>query len=225
MWTSALGPVLGITVPAGSLVVVAGLPGAGKTTLLRRLAASAPPGVVALDSEDVAARLRTLPVAYPVLRPLVHALHLVRVLAALTGPAACVLTTDPMTGPLRRLLLGVAARRTGRSLHLVLVDATVAEAVDGQDRRGRTLGRRRMARHAQRWERLRSRGPAPATSTLPLPRTRAGEVTHLKLSPPPPSVRELMDAAGHPARAGITSFANSSTPLRSYAASEKYTIA
>jgi len=92
-----IAPGLALAVPAGSLVVLAGLPGAGKTTLLRRLAAAAPAGVVALDAEDVAARLRARPAAYAVLRPLVHAVHLVRVLVALAGPGRCVLTTDPMT--------------------------------------------------------------------------------------------------------------------------------
>jgi energy-coupling factor transporter ATP-binding protein EcfA2 len=177
-----IAPGLALAVPTGSLVVLAGLPGAGKTTLLRRLAASAPPGVVALDAEDVAARLRALPVAYAVLRPLVHALHLVRVLVALAGPGRCVLTTDPMTAPLRRLLLGAAARASGRRLHLVLVDATVAEAVAGQDRRGRALGRRRMAVHARRWPRLRARGARLAASSVALSRSRARWVWRLDVA-------------------------------------------
>jgi ABC-type cobalamin/Fe3+-siderophores transport system ATPase subunit len=176
-----IAPGLVLAVPAGSLVVLAGLPGAGKTTLLRRLAASAPSGVAALDAEDVAARLRALPVAYAVLRPLVHALHLARVLVALAGPDRCVLTTDPMTAPLRRLLLRAAARASGRHLHLVIVDATLEEAVAGQDRRGRALGRRRMALHARRWPRLRARGARLAASSVALSRSRARSVRRLEV--------------------------------------------
>ena len=101
-----------LAVPDASLVVLAGLPGAGKTTLLRRIAASAPPGVLALDAEDVAARIPVGRAGYPLVRPFVHTVHLARVVAALAGPARCVLTTDPMTGPVRRLLLGTAARLT-----------------------------------------------------------------------------------------------------------------
>jgi hypothetical protein len=183
-----IAPGLALAVPTGSLVVLAGLPGAGKTTLLRRLAASAPSGVVALDAEDVAARLRGLPVGYAVLRPLVHALHLARVLVALAGPDRCVLTTDPMTAPLRRLLLRAAARASGRRLHLVIVDATLQEAVAGQDRRGRALGRRRMALHARRWPRLRARGGRLAASSVALSRARARSVRRLEVCDAGPGV-------------------------------------
>ena len=90
------------------------------------------------------------------LRPLVHVLHLLRVVLALVRTAGAVLTTDPLTSRGRRVLLGLAARVTGRRLHVVLLDATVAEAVSGQNRRGRSLGRRRMELHARRWPALRT---------------------------------------------------------------------
>jgi ABC-type cobalamin/Fe3+-siderophores transport system ATPase subunit len=170
-----------LAVPAGSLVVIAGLPGAGKTSLLRRLAATAPADVVALDSEDVATRLRRLPVGYRLLRPLVHAVHLLTVLAAVSGPVSCVLTTDPLTGPGRRLLLGTAARLTGRRLHVIVVDASVAEALDGQWSRGRRLGSRRMARHVRRSPALRRRPPF-ATSAVTLSRAGAGTTAGLRLT-------------------------------------------
>jgi energy-coupling factor transporter ATP-binding protein EcfA2 len=147
-----------LTVSPGSLVVLAGLPGAGKTTLLRRLAATGAPGVRSLDAEEVADRLRALGgrLPYRVLRPAVHALHLLRVLRAAHGPSSCVLTTDPMTSPLRRCLLRLVARSSGRALHVVLVDATASQARLGQRARGRTLGSRRMARHVARTGRLRA---------------------------------------------------------------------
>ena len=134
---------------AGSLVVVAGLPGAGKTTLLRRL--SRYDGVRALDAEDVAGRLTGLPLPYRVLRPLVHTAHLVRVVAALWSAHPRVLTTDPFTSPLRRGVLRTAAHLSGRRLQVVRLDASPAQARDGQQRRGRRLSRRRTARHEQRY--------------------------------------------------------------------------
>ena len=151
------GPAL--TVPPRSLVVLAGLPGAGKTTLLRRLDAHGAPEVRALDSEEVADRLRRIAphVPYGVLRPAVHGLHLLRVLREVRTPVSCVLTTDPMTSPLRRSLLRLVARSRGRSLAVVLVEATAQQARTGQRARGRTLGRRRMAQHVSRADRLRDR--------------------------------------------------------------------
>jgi DNA replicative helicase MCM subunit Mcm2 (Cdc46/Mcm family) len=177
-------PELVLHVPRSSLVVLAGLPGAGKTTLLRRLAATHPEGVLALDAEDVAAGLRDLPVPYRLLRPLVHAVHLARVLRAAATPAACVLTTDPMSAPVRRLVLQLAARATGRSLDLVLVEATVAEALDGQVRRGRTLGRRRMQRHVRRRRRLQGRRLPLVTSGVAVDRAGAAAVTRVRLGAP-----------------------------------------
>jgi hypothetical protein len=147
----------------GALVVIGGLPGAGKTTLLRRLAAGSLPGVRSLDPEDVAGGAAVLlgrvraEVPYRLLRPAVHAWHLLRVAAAASGPDGVVVTTDPLTGPARLLLFRAVARLTGRSLHLVLVDATVPEAMSGQAARGRRLPPGRMARHVRRWRRRRAR--------------------------------------------------------------------
>lgn len=144
--------------PPDSLVVLAGLPGAGKTTLLRRLAGARAPRVRALDAEEVAARLRRRAgrVPYRLLRPAVHGLHLLHVLREVAGRADCVLTTDPMTSAVHRALLRVAAACCGRSVHVVLVDATAAQAREGQRVRGRTVGQRRMARHVTRSARLRT---------------------------------------------------------------------
>jgi predicted kinase len=138
-------------VPPHSLVVVAGLPGAGKTTLVRRLADRS--SVLALDSEDVARALAGVPLPYRLLRPLVHAVHLARVVVALWSSRSRVLTSDPLTSPLRRRLLRTAARLSGRRLVVVLVQASPEQARDGQYRRGRRLSTRRMTRHEARYAR------------------------------------------------------------------------
>lgn len=154
-----------LRVPTRSLVVLAGLPGAGKTRLWRRLASPRPADVLALDAEQVAETLRSAPLPYAALRPFVHAWHLLRVARALRTSATCVLTTDPMTSRLQRLMLRTVAALTGRSLHVVLVDATAREAVLGQYRRGRTVSRRRMLRHVRRWRRMRAEFTATAELT------------------------------------------------------------
>jgi predicted kinase len=136
-------------VPPHSLVVVAGLPGAGKTTLVRRLAGRS--SVLALDSEDVARALAGVPLPYRLLRPLVHATHLARVVAALWSGRSRVLTSDPLTSPLRRRLLRTAARLSGRRLVVVLLQASPEQARDGQSCRGRRLSTRRTTRHEVRY--------------------------------------------------------------------------
>jgi adenylylsulfate kinase-like enzyme len=71
---------------AGAVLLVAGLPGSGKTTFLRRPATG--PDVVVLDSDDVRRRLRDLGLRgrwETLLRPLVHAGHLIRVVRAVSG--------------------------------------------------------------------------------------------------------------------------------------------
>jgi hypothetical protein len=61
------------------------------------------------------------------------------------------------------------------------VDVTLEEALAGQDRRGRALGRRRMAVHARRWPRLRARGVRAAASSVVLSRSRARAVWRLEV--------------------------------------------
>lgn len=139
-----------LQLPPHGLVVVAGLPGAGKTTLVRRLAGGA--GVHAPDAEDVAQRLAGVPLPYRALRPLVHTAHLARVVTALWSAHPRVLTSDPLTSPVRRRALRTAARLSGRTLLVVLVHASPAQARDGQTRRGRSLSARRMSRHEQRYD-------------------------------------------------------------------------
>ena len=124
-------------------------------TLLRKLTGT--DGVRALDSEDVAARLQRLPMPYRLLRPLVHALHLLHVAIAVHAGVPCVLISDPYTSAHRRQLLGDVARLSGRSLHVVLIDASTEQARDGRLRRGRDLSAARAARHERRYRLLPSR--------------------------------------------------------------------
>jgi AAA domain len=134
------------------LVVVGGLPGSGKTTLLRRWLADRPRGVAGYDSEDVAAALGAAPaLPYRLLRPAVHLLHRARLLRGLRRPEPVVVLTDPWTRPGWRALVLAEARRSGRRVRLVLLDASAAAAVRGQADRGRAVSRRSMRRHARRW--------------------------------------------------------------------------
>lgn len=134
-----------------TLLLVAGLPGAGKTTLLRRSANAH--GVVALDAEDVAGALRGVPLPYRLLRPVVHAAHVLRVLGACWSAAPRVATTDPLTSRSRHALFAAAARCSGRQLQVVLLHVEPLQARDGQRRRGRHLSERRMRRHERRYAR------------------------------------------------------------------------
>ncbi|WP_448639527.1 AAA family ATPase [Geodermatophilus sp. URMC 63] len=135
------------------LVVVGGLPGSGKTTLLRQVLDAQVPGVAGLDSEDVAERLTRAGVRlpYPLLRPLVHAWHRVRVLRALAGLDPVVVLTDPWTSRPWRAVVLWAARRAGRAVRVVLLDTSPEEAAAGQRIRGRRIPAARMRRHAARW--------------------------------------------------------------------------
>jgi hypothetical protein len=135
------------------LVVIGGLPGAGKTTLLRRLLARPRPGVAGYDSEQVGARLRAAGgrVPYRLLRPWVHGRHRWRVLRGIGGDVPVVLLTDPWTSPRWRRAVLRSALRAGRSVRLVLVDASPQVARSGQAARGRTVTGRSMRRHTLRW--------------------------------------------------------------------------
>lgn len=162
------------------LVVIGGLRGSGKTTLLRRLLAGAGPGVAGFDSEQVADRLRAagVRVPYRLLRPLVHGLHRRRVLAGIRGGAPVVLLTDPWTGPRWRRVVLRAARRSGRAVRLVLVDASPELAARGQAARGRTLSAHAMQRHVTRWTQVRdalAAGTGPG-SVVVVDRQRAGRL-------------------------------------------------
>ena len=147
------------------LVVLAGLPGAGKSTLARSWANST--GVTVLDSEQITERLSPAArlVGYARVRPLVHALHLLRVGVALTGPTTQLVLTDPGTSPVRRRLVFALAHASGRRVHLRLLDVPAELAVAGQHSRQRVVPVSSMRRHIVRWHRLLQRLSTTGTIT------------------------------------------------------------
>jgi AAA domain len=162
-----------LRLPPAALLVVAGVPGAGKTTWLSRVQA---PGSLVLDPESVRARLEAPlgRVPYRLWRPLVHAGHVLRVLAALPGPAGLIVH-DTGTRPWRRRLLAGLARRFRRSPHLLLLDVTAEDALEGQRRRRRSLHRAAFAAHWRNWYRLRAALAAAGPDPQPPPAALAAE--------------------------------------------------
>ena len=152
-----------LRLPPAALLVVAGVPGAGKTTLLSRIDA---PGSLVLDPEPIRARAQRLlgRAPYPVWRPLVHAGHFLRVLAALPGPAGLIVHDTGTRGWRRRLLAGLAAR-FGRISHLLFLDVPAQVALEGQRHRRRTLPRSTFAAHWRNWRQLRAALAAPGAAT------------------------------------------------------------
>jgi predicted kinase len=174
-----------LTLPTRSLVVVAGIPGAGKSTLLHRLY----PGgrrhpVVVCDPERIRVRWERLlrgRRGYRLWRPVVYLEHYTRLLVALLGRRPVVLH-DTATRRWARRGLARAARLTGRTPHLLWLDVSYAESVDGQQRRGRFVPRASLARHWRRASRLRvkleaRRRTGGFASTILLNRARAGHVS------------------------------------------------
>ncbi|MFD9130147.1 AAA family ATPase [Kitasatospora sp. NPDC059571] len=146
------GPAFRLHCPADAVVVVSGLPGSGKSTLLARWADRAAvidPRTTHVDCEAVMPAW--LP--YPVYRPWARLRHLARMRAALRarGP---LLVHDCGSRPWLRRWLGRSAARTGRTLHLVLLDVGAAEALTGQESRRRWAPRRVFARHRRGLGRL-----------------------------------------------------------------------
>lgn len=149
--------------PAASVVLLTGIPGAGKSTLLRRLYATTGQAslpervndVRILDSVQVRDRwapaLRAVPYRY--WRLFVHFAHYCRVIMAIARGDS-VVVHDCGTRPWVRHLLGWAATRWGRQVHLLMLDVRAAEALHGQRRRGRAVGHGSFARHCRRWAAL-----------------------------------------------------------------------
>ncbi|MEK6438724.1 AAA family ATPase [Pseudonocardia sp. T1-2H] len=141
-----------LRLPGRSLVLVAGMPGAGKSTMLRSVRPR--PGLVVLDSDaqrDALVRLapRT---PYARLRPLVHLLHRLAVIAAALGGAPTVVVHLPATAPRLRRAAILLARLSRRDPHLVWFDVDPADALRGQRERGRVVDPGSFARHAERAE-------------------------------------------------------------------------
>ena len=134
--------------PANAVVVVAGVPGAGKTTLIRRAVDRDVARVVDTDDRRQAGRRRLL---YPG--------HYVRIVAAVAGRRPAVIHSRG-THPAARRAIALLAALRGRPAHLVMLDATRAEADAGQRARGRTVAAAEMDRQEVRWRRLMARRPA-----------------------------------------------------------------
>ncbi|TYC16869.1 ATP-binding protein [Actinomadura syzygii] len=160
--------------PAGSLVLIAGLPGAGKSTLLDRLygmrgdeTSPVPDGDVrVIDSRQSrnwwARFLRPLPVRLRT--PLVHATHVWRIGRAILAGHGVVAHTRG-TWPHVLYFFAWLARRRGNRLHLILIDVDPETARAGQVARGRAVTSAAFARHCRRWgpivDRARDGDPPP----------------------------------------------------------------
>ncbi|WP_043907749.1 AAA family ATPase [Kitasatospora griseola] len=141
------GPPLTVRYGPHAAVVVAGLPGSGKSTLLHRWDAHAPvldPRTSRLAAQ--AAMPARLP--YPVYRPVVRTLHLLRIRAALRGPGPLLVHDCGSRRWLRRTLAHWA-RRSGRELHVVLLAVHPDQALAGQHARARTAAPGTFRRHVR----------------------------------------------------------------------------
>ncbi|MEV0200763.1 AAA family ATPase [Nonomuraea sp. NPDC050691] len=185
--------------PAGSLVILTGLPGAGKSTLLRRLygldgsetAPVAAAGVTVIDSMQ--SRLRWAGALGRAPKPartaVVFATHLWRIRRALAaGP---VIAHNRGCGPVVLRLFARMARRRGVDFHLLLLDASPEAALAGQRARARVVGARTFSYHRRHWEALLARAragtAAPAAGAVVIDRPAAGLLRGILFEGPPAS--------------------------------------
>ncbi|OPC79445.1 ATP/GTP-binding protein [Embleya scabrispora] len=138
--------------PAGAVVVVSGLPGSGKSTLLNRWSGSAV--VVDPRTAHVEYQDRMPPwLPYAVYRPWVRLQH-VRRLRAHVRSGRPVLVHDCGSRSWMRRWLARSADRQRRELHLVLLAVDAADALAGQEKRGRWVPGRVFDRHRRGLTRL-----------------------------------------------------------------------
>ncbi|MFI2413356.1 AAA family ATPase [Streptomyces sp. NPDC018947] len=126
------------------LVVITGLPGSGKSTLMRRTVRG-----LRVDSQDTRDRWdRRMPrfVPYALYRPLVRLAHYAGLRRALRSGEG-VVVHDCGTQAWVRGWLAREARRRGGTLHLLLLDVGVDDALAGQRERGRGVSRYAFLRH------------------------------------------------------------------------------
>lgn len=111
-----------------------------------------PGGSLVVDSATVRRRLRArLPVVpYALLRPLVHAVHWVRVAVFAVRENRALLIHETATRPLARAVLAGLSRLGRRPLRLVWIEVPSQAAREGQERRGRIIRRRAFRRHLRR---------------------------------------------------------------------------
>lgn len=207
--------------PANAVVVVSGLPGSGKSTLLRR----APAQATVIDPRAVhVACEAVMPdwLPYGLYRPWARWKHIRWLHRELRGDGP-LLVHDCGSRPWVRRWMARAAGRRGRPLHLVLLDVGRAEALSGQESRGRRAPRRAFARHHRGLDRLLRRlseaaaaGP-PATAVRPAADGAAEVPAHRTPLPVPPCVAEAASVVllGGPTRGLATwEFARPPRPPR-----------
>ncbi|MFI1851111.1 MULTISPECIES: AAA family ATPase [Streptomyces] len=173
----------------GDMVVASGLPGSGKSTMIGQ----AVPGldqsggpVLRVDSQDARERWeRRLPrwVPYALYRPLVRCAHYAGLRRALRSGASVVVHDCGTLSWVRRWLAR-DARRTGRRLHMVLLDVDAAVALEGQAARGRAVSRYAFGRHRRAVGRLvvaaeGGRPPEGCASVALLDRTAASALRRI----------------------------------------------
>lgn len=126
-----------------AVVVVAGVPGAGKTTFIDRAVDRT--CAVVVDTDDLRREGRASR-----WRPVRVAVHYRRIVSAvlLRDDVQVVVHSRGTTAAGRRLV-AVLARLRRRPAHLVLLVADPGEAIDGQQRRGRTVRAREMGGHVE----------------------------------------------------------------------------
>lgn len=143
-----------VRVQPRSLVVLAGIPGAGKTTLLTRLDADEP--VTVLDSDQVRSWLEPrVGLPYRYWRVFVHLTHRLRVFWAAMFCTGLLVVHEPSTRPGTRIMLVLAGLLSGRSRHFLWLDASAAQALDGQIARRRVVRTHAFERHVRRGVEMR----------------------------------------------------------------------
>ncbi len=179
--------------PAGSLVILTGLPGAGKSTLLTRLygltgterAPVTAGGATVIDSMQSRLRwavpLRRAP--KPVRTAVVFLTHLWRIHAALRDGRS-VIAHNRGCGPVVLRAFAWMARRAGADFHLLLLDVAPEAALAGQHARGRVVPERTFARHRRRCRKLLARAragqAAPADGAYVLDRADANVLPSIR---------------------------------------------
>ncbi|MCC3773750.1 AAA family ATPase [Streptomyces sp. UNOB3_S3] len=148
------GPPLTLSYPAGTVLVVSGLPGSGKSTLLRRLSASTTaPAVDPRTAHEACEAVMPAWLPYAVYRPWARAKHFRWLRAEVRGGRPFLVHDCGSRAWMRRWLAREAARQ-GHELHLILLDVTASEALAGQEARGRWAPRRVFDRHRRGLDRL-----------------------------------------------------------------------
>ena len=89
--------------------------------------------------------------------------------AVLRLPQAALLVVAGVPGGWRRRLLARLAASFGRPGHLLFLDVPARVALEGQQRRRRTLRRSAFAAHWRNWRELRSALAAPAAAEVLVP--------------------------------------------------------